>query len=131
MTQPRLPKSAQEIADVIGVERTLYLIGKLPRVKCGPHAGKQSWRVVMYVPKTLPPDHPLVRILGWPDAYKLSRYFPGEILTPATCDSVYRQYRDQAMRQLAQEGKPLSVLAQWFGVTERQARNIVREEATT
>jgi len=126
MSQPRLPKSAQEIADVIGVERTLYLIGQLPKVKCGPHEGKLSWRVVLYIPKRLPLDHQLVRILGWADAYKLSRHFPGEILSPATCDSVYRHYRDQNIRRLLGEGLGIALVADWFGMSERQVRNIGR-----
>lgn len=124
----RLPKTAQEIANVIGVERTLYLIGQLPRVKAGP-PGKEGWRVVLYVPKTLPLDHQLVRILGWQDAEKLCKHFPGEILSPPTCDSVYRRFRDENIRKLYAQGNTTRAIAYWLGITERHVRNIVQQEA--
>ena len=120
----RLPNSAQEIAEVIGIERTLYLIGKLPRAKCGT-PGKQGIRAIMYVPKNLKPDHPLVRILGWCDAERLSRHFPGEILCPATCHEVYRRWRDQGIRDAVHAGLPIKMAAEWFSMSDRQIRNLV------
>ena len=49
-----LPESVQEIADVIGRDQALTFIGQLPQ------AGKRKWRVCVYIPKTLSPDHKLV-----------------------------------------------------------------------
>ena len=121
----RLPQSAQEIADVIGVERTLYLIGKLPKIRSG-QPGKESTRVVLYVPKRLPIDHMLVRILGWKDAEKLSIHFPGEILSPALCNEVYRAWRDRAICNLLKSGLSTTIVAQWFDLSTKQVVRVAR-----
>ena len=58
-----LPQSVREIAEAIGREAALLLIGRLP--VCYRDAGKKSPKVILYVPKRLPPDHQLVEILGY------------------------------------------------------------------
>jgi hypothetical protein len=132
MTNWKLPRSVQEIADVIGAERALFLIGMLPRCympdrrKRETERGGHSERLILYVPKNLKPDHQLVRILGWHDALRLARAFPGEILCPGNCGDVYRRWRDSSLRDMAQDGVPNAVLAEWFGLTERQVRNVIR-----
>jgi len=120
----KLPKSVQEIADVIGRDLALFLIGHLPRAYSPCHP---SGQVILYVPKTLKPDHALVQLLGWPAANKLVRAFGGEILQPATCAHLYREFRDKSIRRLLTEGHRPAVLAEWFGVCERHVRNIARE----
>lgn len=121
----RLPASVREIADVIGDERALFLIGRLP--KC--YSGPRKWpQVILYVPKRLDFDHPLVRILGWNDAQKLVDAFPGEILHPASCSAVYRDYRDENILRLVGEGVPVPMLAEWFDVSERHIKNLMREK---
>src|SRR5687768_1987336 len=129
-----LPSSVQEIADVIGDDRALFLIGRLPRCYTPGKTGS-SWesgkrvgveRVIMYVPKRLDVDHPLVRIMGWVDAQKLVSAFGGEILCPATCTSIYRPFRDEQISRLVGEGVPTMMVAEWFGVTERLVRNLTR-----
>lgn len=132
----RLPSSVQEIANVLGTERALFLIGQLPRCYTPGKSGT-AWetgkrvgaeRVVMYVPKRLDFDHELVRILGWKDAQKLVQAFGGEILNPATCSSVYKPFRDEQIARLVGMGLPASTVAQWFDVSERQVRNLAREK---
>ncbi len=126
----RLPASAQEIADVIGRERALYLIGQLPRSYQTRKASKQtSWHVILYVPKVLKPDHPLVRVLGWQDAKLLVDAFGGEILNPAGCQEVYRAFRDQAIIRMSQEGMKPKEVAELMGCSDRHVRNLVREKA--
>lgn len=106
----QLPASVQEIADVIGRERALYLIGQLPRY-LGGVPGKKSSRPILYVPtpQHLHDNHDLVRILGRGDAMKLCNAFPGENLQPANCADIYRQYRDGEMKRMvgAMEGEGL------------------------
>lgn len=121
-----LPASVQEIADVIGSERALYLVGQLPRCYAG-NKGKQSSRVIMYVPKTLKPDHQLVVLLGWHDARKLVDAFGGEILQPANCAEIYRQFRDQSILRMAREGMRPGEIAEVVGVSDRHVRNLLRE----
>ncbi|MDT9046444.1 hypothetical protein RSW36_25170 [Escherichia coli] len=124
----RLPNSVQEIADVIGRERALYLIGQLPRCFAG-KPGHKSHRVILYVPtiQRLPADHELVRILGWNDAVKLCRAFGGEILQPANCAEIYRRYRDAIVVSMLRAGMTTAHIAAIVGVTDRHVRNLRME----
>jgi hypothetical protein len=130
-----LPRSVQEIADVVGEEKALFLIGKLPRCHTPGKSGR-SWdsgkrvgaeRVVMYVPKRLDLDHQLVRILGYVNAQKLVDAFGGEIMCPATCASIYKPFRDEHIVRVIQEGVPVNMAADWFQVSERHIKNLLRE----
>lgn len=127
----KLPASAQEIADVIGRDRALYLIGKLP--KTYPPSTRSSngatERVIMYVPKTLKPDHSLVNILGWDDAAKLVRFFGGEILCPANCKEIYRRFRDRSIAEMLNDGQLPEFIAELMSVSKKTVANIAKEFA--
>lgn len=125
----RLPGSVQEIADVIGTERALYLVGQLPRcyAKDPRFPNAKATHVILYVPKRLPPDHELVRILGWQDAKRLVDAFGGEILQPASCADVYRQFRDRSALRMVAEGMKPAAVASLLEVSERHVRNLLRE----
>lgn len=127
----RLPESVQEIADVIGRSRALYLIGRLPKTYPPSTRTKHgaTERVILYVPKSLRPDHALVSILGWHDAMKLVRVFGGEILQPANCREVYRRFRDQSIRAFLSAGSSPSHIAALMGVSDRHVKNLSREIA--
>lgn len=126
----RLPASAQEIADVIGRERALYLIGQLPRSYQTRKASKStSWHVILYVPKTLKPDHQLVQLLGWHDAQRLVDAFGGEILNPASCQDIYRAFRDRSIIDMASKGMKAKDVAELMGCSDRHVRNLMREKA--
>lgn len=120
----RLPGSVQEIANVIGTERALYLVGQLPRCYT-----RKSCHVIMYVPKALKPDHLLVRLLGWKDASKLVAAFGGEILQPANCAEVYRAFRDKTILRMDSEGMSARAIAYTLEVSDRHVRNVLREKA--
>jgi DNA-binding NarL/FixJ family response regulator len=122
----QLPESVQEIADVIGRDRALFLIGKLPRYYS---KGTQSERVILYVPKNLPLDHRLVQILGWNDASKLAKEFGGEILKPSNCNFIQRKARDKSILEMHAQGYSAQDLAKWFYVCERTVKNLLREKA--
>jgi hypothetical protein len=123
----RLPWSVEEIAEVIGRERALYLIGRLPR--CYPPSGGGREQVIMYVPKRLRPTHRLVQILGWRDAEALVRTFGGEILKPGNCRELYRPHRDAGIIDAATAGIPVAMIAAWFEVSTRHVQNVLRENA--
>lgn len=126
----QLPASAQEIADVIGSERALYLIGQLPRSYQTRKNSKQtSWHVILYVPKQLKPDHQLVQLLGWHDAQRMVDAFGGEILHPASCADIYKRFRDQSIIRMAGEGMPNKTIAEVMEVSDRHVRNLLREKA--
>ncbi len=122
----RLPASVQEIADVIGRETALFLIGQLPTCYAGAD-GKRSTRVILYVPKDLKPTHRLVAILGWESARKLVQGFGGEILQPANCQEIYRRWRDAETKRLMAQGLSAAMLAEIMGVSDRHIRNIGKE----
>ena len=123
-----LPNSVREIAEVIGMDATLRLISQLPVCQ---RPGRKLPIVMLYVPKKLPPDHELVRMIGYPDAMKLVRVFGGEILYPASCRNVFKRFRDDAIVRMAGMGARTSVIAELFGMTDRAVRYIVegREKA--
>lgn len=123
----RLPSSVQELAEVIGRERALFLVGMLPRCYMGDsrYSGAVSARVILYIPKRMRVDHELVRMMGWDDAEKLRVAFGGEILCPATCADLYRPFRDQGIRRMAGEGVPMEIIAEWFGMGPRRVKDIV------
>lgn len=116
-----LPGIAQEIADVIGRERALFLIGQLPR------SGSRKWRTCLYVPKRVSVDHPLVALIGWADANKLCREFGGMILQPSNCSFLARDHRTREVRRMRADGMSLSAIADAVDLTERQIRNIIAE----
>jgi hypothetical protein len=98
-----LPASVREIADVIGRDQTLYLIGNLPTYITGTE-GHKGHKKYLYVPRRLPPDHFLVRVLGWVDAYRLSLAFGGCPLTPALCTSVPKRFEVKEILRLTRAG---------------------------
>lgn len=114
-----LPPSAQEIADVIGRERTLTLIGKLPP------SGSRPWRVCLYVPRRIGPDHPLVGLIGWRDANLLVREFGGMILQPSNCRLLSRQWRRRGIIMLHQQGLTAKQIAEQVEMSARQVANII------
>jgi hypothetical protein len=119
---------AKEIADVIGRERALYLIGKLPRCFCKSNGSAQREYVVMYVPKQVSTSHNLVKILGWKDANRLVMHFGGEILYPPNCSAIYRQYRDASIIRLHSEGMAKADIITLMQVSERHVRNLIKEK---
>jgi hypothetical protein len=127
----RLPRSVQEIADVIGRERALYLVGKLPRCERRDkrYPGAMQSEVMLYVPTLarLTLQHDLVRILGLPDAEKLCRHFGGEILRPASCAEIYKNYRDRMIDSMLRSGMTAAQVAAVMGVSDRHVRTIQAE----
>lgn len=127
-----LPRAAQEIADIIGRDRALFLIGQLPR--CYVHdkrwqsrpGSKGSCRVILYVPKRLKPDHRLVQILGWNDAVRLVEAFGGEIICPPPMtETLYRPFRDAGIVHMICSGVPECIVAEWFEITTARVRQVL------
>lgn len=124
----RLLGVVQEIAEVIGRQRALHLVGQLPRCYCKSNGSERREYVVLYVPKQINTQHNLVRILGWNDAAKLVRAFGGEILYPGNCNDIYRKFRDSSIIRLHAEGMPKSDVVSLMGVSERHVRNLILEK---
>lgn len=88
-----LPQSVQEVADVIGTERALFLVSQLPQ------CGKRSRRRFLYVPKKrrLTDDHQLVQIVGWDAARALVAHFGGATLELATCRDITLAWQNRCI----------------------------------
>ncbi len=115
-----LPESVAEIAEVIGRDQALHLIGSLPQ------SGSRAWRVCIYVPKRLPSvDHKLVRILGWKDANRLVRAFSGMILQPSNCRNIVRAARNRRIREMAKEGYSVREIAHGVDLSIYRVREIL------
>lgn len=114
-----LPASVAEIAEVIGRERALYLIGKLPRT------GSRAWRVCFYVPKRLPPDHQLVRILGWHDAMRMVRHFGGSIVQAAYGFELLVRWRHREIHRLHRAGWRNAEIAEAIGLSRYRVREVL------
>lgn len=123
--QDEMPKSVREIADVIGVDQTMRLISQLPVCQ---RPDRKLPTVMLYVPKKLPVDHELVRMVGYHDAMKLVRAFGGEILYPANCRHVFKRVRDDAMVRMLKMGARIEVVADLFGMTPRAVRYIMAKQ---
>lgn len=120
----RLPKSVQEIADVIGRDNALYLVGQLPRYKTPSRGGSQT---ILYVPslQRLTPDHQLSGILGYPLARKLCVHFGGEILIPANCSSIVRDFRNKSIAKFHKDGMTFKEIAEILDITPKYTKRIL------
>ena len=124
-----LPAQTQLVADVIGRDRALYLVRNWKRMSSS--CAKRPERICIYIPEKLTVDHELVRVMGWPDAAKLVKAFRREILELSMCDDIQRGWRNQAICRLAREAKMKPPeLSEWFEISERQVRNVLKEIPT-
>jgi hypothetical protein len=120
--QDEMPKSVREIADVIGVDQTMRLIAQLPVCR---RPDRKTPTVMLYVPKKLPVDHDLVRMIGYQDAMKLVRAFGGEILYPAICRQMAKRVRDDAIVRTVAMGSRYELVADLYSVSVRHVRNLI------
>lgn len=125
----KLPGSVQQIADVIGREKALELIGKLPLIK-SPSRTSGECQVCVYIPMlcNLKPDHKLVMMIGYKAAEKLSLRFGSEILHLATCRNVYRAFRNDAILRMINDRIPVELIAEWMGVSTRTIAMVARRD---
>lgn len=116
-----LPAIVQDIADVIGRDAALYLVGHHLRWDGRGQRGKAG---SLYVPHKLTANHRLVLLLGLKTATALVAGFGGEIIHLSSCKGIVQRFRDDEIRRLAADGANDNALADWFGVTRRHVRNI-------
>lgn len=104
-----LPSTAQEIAEVIGVEKTLEL------VKGKRETGCRS----LYVPRpdNMHSSHWLVKTIGEQAAQKLAREYAGEPLTIPRCSSLSKLERNKKIIAMRQKGLRYQDIAEALGMT--------------
>jgi len=122
-----LPESVQVIADVIGREKALILIGKLPRHICGIE-GRKCSRIAFYIPtvKRMRLDHSLVKILGWNDALKLAKFFGGEIMQVSTCVGIYKEFIRKTIQRMRDQNLKTSTISGRLQLPEWYVRQIMK-----
>lgn len=69
----------------------------------------------------------VARIVGIENALRLSEHLSGQLIYFPKLDGIMRVKRDKAIRQEF-NGSNVRGLARKYGLTERQARNIVRKK---
>lgn len=106
-----LPSVLREMSELIGLPATMQIV-------------RQYGGVRLYVPKEIPADHPLMKLIGICNAITLADAYGGETLEIGRAEAAVREIRDTEIRQ---QWPALSQrqLALKYGLTERQVRNIV------
>lgn len=114
-----LPGCMAEIVEAIGMASALRLVEAL--------GGVDIW-----VPEQdhLHHQHALVEIIGMEDARRLSLRYARERITLPRCVAAMRAARDAHIRQEYAGGISARRLALEHHLTERQVRNIVRDDDT-
>lgn len=121
-----LPLSVQEIAEVIGRDDALYLVGQLPRYKTPSRGGTE---IAINVPRIdrLKPDHRLSQILGYPLAKKLSVHFGGQLLKAANCNGLVKGFRNREIIRLWESGSTILEIAEIFNMTPKYTKKILSD----
>lgn len=120
VAEKELPFSVQEVADVIGRQKALHLIGRL---HCKSTNGRRQ-KYKLHVPKHAKPHFNLSKIIGLDDAKAMSKEFAGITLHLAGCAEIIRDFRNQGIENAIKRNIPTKMIASWFGVTTRQIRYI-------
>lgn len=120
-----LPESLQNIADIIGRDRALFLIGQLPRTKQIKRDGRTRWRIYVYFPLCLTTNCKLVQILGWDDALKLNNVFRGETLCLPSCHEMAIKFLHESIRNRYLIGVSIEILCITFAMTRRSITKIL------
>lgn len=107
---------ARAVAEVIGIERTMSLVGQVIDWK--------TRRGCLYVPAERIERSRLAALVGVEDARRMSEALGGCILKFSSCDGAARRLRDQAVVQMLRDGLPPRWAAWSVGITHRQANNI-------
>lgn len=121
-----LPSTVQDIAEVIGREDALYLIGQLPGYKTPARGGTQ---IGINIPRIdrLTPDHRLSQILGFPLARKLCVHFGGQLLKPANCSGLIKDFRNKSICEFWEGGHTVAEISEIFDMPTKYIRKILQD----
>jgi hypothetical protein len=109
-----LPKRAQEIAEMIGTEAMLLLTKKW--------GGR-----TLYVPKTMPAEHPIAAAIGYVPARRLTSQYGGDRLDIPRCIGAHNE---RAVLALRRQGLSESRIANELRIDNRSVRRVVRRIKT-
>ena len=117
----QLPKSVQQIADVIGRDKALRLVRQLPR--CGSRPRRRN----LYIPsaENLRDDHKLVALIGKEDALALAEALGGQAIQPALCRYMERAMANRRILALRDLGQTVPEIAREMAMSEKWVGYIV------
>lgn len=107
--QAQLPAMAQELADVIGVEKTMKLVEGKRKTK--------SRSLYVPSPSRMNKSHWLVQTIGQEAAQELAQEYAGEPLTIPKCSSFIKLERNKKIVQMRQQGVRYQDIADNLGMT--------------
>lgn len=110
-----LPYSLQDLAEIIGLEKTI-IISRL-------YGGKR-----LFVPAgKFPDDHPLRDLIGDQALVLLCQHFGGQLMEICKVDSILIADRNEALITDRSAGMTIPNLARKYGLTERWVRHILSQ----
>ena len=105
----------RELEQVIGLEATLALV--------------ERWGgVILYIPQSVPEEHPITEATGAEAAEKLCGYFGGNHISMPKAVEYRRLKRDHEIFLKRKTGMKASELAREYGLTQRHVFDIISAE---
>lgn len=120
-----LPPILEEISSVIGRDKTITLVGKLPRSAQIKRDGRTRQRIYLYIPKTLTPEHKLIELLGYEDALKMVDAFAGEIICVPSLKNMHTHFLHHSIRAQYGAGVNIEILVIIFNMTRKNIQRIL------
>lgn len=123
----RLPRSVQEIADVIGRDRALQLVAQL-RKRCR----GRTLNIYVPSPERLHAGHALVAMVGMDGALALAQVFGGAHVYPASCRQMRRALENRDILKWRDAGLSVVEIAERLHLSTKwvqavtDARDMVR-----
>ncbi|KAA0014414.1 hypothetical protein F0A17_01835 [Billgrantia pellis] len=116
----RLPKSVQQIADVVGRDKALHLVRQLRQQQAG-----KTLSIYVPQPERLHINHALVEMLGYPEALALCEEFGGTHLFPSACRYLQRAIKNRQILALRDTGLSIEEVAEQLGMSRKWVANVV------
>ncbi len=114
--QATLPATAQAIADVIGIEKTMELVRGKQQDKCR--------NIYVPAPSRMRPSHWLIQTIGEDAARELAAEYAGEPLSIPKCSGLIKQQRNRQIIQMRCEGLTHLEIARAMGMSVSSVKTV-------
>lgn len=111
----KLPERLNELINLIGLPETLKLLESKGGSAC-------------YIPKSVKPHCPLLKIISFESIAKLSAEYCGESIDLPKADHINRQIRDREIIRKSILGASRNELVNQYNLSRRQIGNIRRSQ---